>query len=86
MSHTPGPWEFRNDSSMLVHVTSTVQTDVVCEFEVHGDLSEENAVLIQHAPELLKALRALVTLNDMRCIGGCPTCDARDLLERLKDL
>lgn len=85
MAHTPGPWQAECASANGRAVEWFVRRDgddvsIACDIcdpttEAHT-ISEENARLIAAAPELLEALKLLLSLDDAHQRGDddCDVC------------
>ena len=65
MKYTPAPWEIRHNAFGIHGIVSTVNECVVLErISVKSDQDEANARLISASPELLEALKTLLSLHD----------------------
>lgn len=74
MSHTPGPWRWdENGYCWLVGSDSTTILHVDDSGNKCPSRDDPNARLIAAAPELLKALKAL--LAEHGCDDGCEVCE-----------
>ncbi len=85
MSHTPGPWEWSTSNSWrrLRHSDRGVSTNVLYPC-VHKDgqpdieVSEDDALLIAAAPDLLAATRAYIDYCE-------PNLECEPILMRIRD-
>ena len=71
MKHTPGPWNYQEESDAYTHIVRDSDGKYVCGCSQHtsGD-AEANARLIAAAPELLaacKLIAAYVANGDADC-------------------
>lgn len=85
---TPGPWAFRDDIELQVY--STKGCGLVATVETKGLRAIPDAILISLAPELLAALRLLLSWADNQAAPGTeniePLRQARAALDKASAL
>lgn len=74
MTHTAGPWEWKDDDletlGMYRLAPGILATDMTDGTPWGDEIDQANAALIAAAPDLLKALKAMV-LNDRHTYRDC---------------
>ena len=58
MKHTPGPWEYQEESDAYTHIVRAKNNYMICHLSQNtSGATEANARLIAAAPELLEAIK-----------------------------
>ena len=87
MSHTPGPWEVYGNSDEGLSVRSSAIPGAVCFmawiFQDTKGEGEANARLIAAAPDLLAALKALLTAPEIADCDPNDKDEETNAIERL---
>ena len=82
--HSPGPWEAcDNDGYSQWHIYST-SANLPIVADLHGDCAEteENARLIEAAPDMLRVLRVLQANSQWLSLGASAD-DIREIIARI---
>lgn len=77
MHHTPGPWRVDIDCRMIeTGLAGNLRGEYehICDFrpDINGHINEANARLIAAAPELLEAVKTLLTMESIM-LGNRPS-------------
>jgi hypothetical protein len=62
MAHTPGPWRYQEESDAYTHIVRAPGNRFICQLsQDRSGEAEANCRLIAAAPDLLAALKAMLT-------------------------
>jgi len=64
MAHTPGPWHYQEHSDAYTHIVRDEHGKYICGCSQDSGDAEANGRLIAVAPELLDALKEIVSYLD----------------------